>query len=61
MALKHDTCFFTHRRLHDNHSFKNRDMCLLVVSKVDRTLQEYTKFADVGSARSKRHANSRSQ
>ncbi len=38
MALKHDTCIFLHR-LHDNHSFQTRDACLLVVSKVDHSLE----------------------
>ncbi len=37
IALKHDTCIFTHRRFHDNHSFKTRDTCLLVVRKVDHS------------------------
>ncbi len=37
IALKHDTFIFTNRRLHDNHSFKTRDTCLLVESKVDHS------------------------
>ncbi len=36
VALKHDTCIFSHR-LRDNRSFKTRDTCLLVVSKVDHS------------------------
>ncbi len=35
-ALKHDTCILSHR-LHDRHSFKTRDTCLLAVSKVDHS------------------------
>ncbi len=33
MALKRDTCIFV-SRLHDKHSFKSCDTCILVVSKV---------------------------
>ncbi len=36
MALKHDTCIFPHK-LHDNHSFKTRETCLLAVSNVDHS------------------------
>ncbi len=37
MNLKqHVKCILPHR-LHDDHSFKTRDMCLLVVSKVDHS------------------------